>query len=60
MNYAVMFVSFTTEKEERCSKQTFLFYINYCIFDFISNLKLLHAISFLQDNLILADLHWVT
>ena len=28
-----VFFFFTTEKEERHSKQTF--YINYCIFDFI-------------------------
>ena len=33
------------------------------IFDFISNytnFELFHAILFLQDNLFVADLHWVT
>ena len=50
---------FATGKEERHSKQTFIL----TIFDFISiytNFELLHAISFLQDNSFVADLHSVT
>ena len=53
-------IFFTTEKEVRHSKQSFFI---LTIFDFMSNctnFELLHAISFLQDNLFVADLHWVT